>query len=415
MTDMTAPPPRVLDGVRVLDMTQVLAGPACCAMLGALGAEVIKVESSARMDLTRRIGVLDDINASPLFHTNNHNKRSIALNLRGEGGVELAKQLMSHCDVVVEAFRPGILERFGLDYDTLRERMPNLLMISISGNGQDGPEARYGAYAAIFAALGGLAYLTGYPDGMPTEWRGSVDQRVGVTAFQAALAGIHRLRRTGLGGHIDISGRETTTTLIGDAVIAAQASATAPEPMGNEDRIMAPHGCFLTADPESWVALEVGSDAEWEALCEVSGLAAFRDNERFGDGFRRWKQREELNALVGEWMGTQHALGVVERLQARGVAAAPSYRMDQLAEDEHLRSRSAFTRHALSVGAAPDGGSPTYFHMLGAPWSFDGSREAVYEIRKSADFAEDNEYVYRELLGLSDARYRELMEAGVIA
>ena len=163
MTDMTAPPPRVLDGVRVLDMTQVLAGPACCAMLGALGAEVIKVESSARMDLTRRIGVLDDINASPLFHTNNHNKRSIALNLRGEGGVELAKQLMSHCDVVVEAFRPGILERFGLDYDTLRERMPNLLMISISGNGQDGPEARYGAYAAIFRGAG----RAGIPDGIP--------------------------------------------------------------------------------------------------------------------------------------------------------------------------------------------------------------------------------------------------------
>ena len=402
---MTAPPPRVLDGVRVFDMTQVLAGPVCTSMLGALGAEVIKVESSARTDQTRRTGAT--------FHINNHNKRSIALNLRVEGSVELAKQLVSHCDVVLENFRPGVLERFGLDYEALRERRPNLLMVSISGNGQDGPEARYGAYAAIFAALGGLAYLTAYPDGIPTEWRGSVDQRVGVTAFQAALAGIHRLRRTGLGGHISVSGRETTTTLIGNALIAAQASATAPEPMGNEDRIMAPHGCFLTADPESWVALEVGSDAEWEALCEVSGLAASQDDERFGDGFRRWKHRAELNALVSEWMRTQDALDVVERLQARGVVAAPSYRMDQVAEDEHLSRRSAFRRYPLSA-SAPDGGEPTYFHLLAAPWSFDGSRDAVFEIRKMADFASDNEYVYRELLGLSETRYQELVEAGVI-
>ncbi len=411
---MTAPSPRVLDGIRVFDMTQVLAGPACTSMLGALGAEVIKVESSARMDQTRRIGVAEDVNASPTFHTNNYNKRSIALNLRAEGGVELAQQLISHCDVVVEAFRPGVLERLGLDYDALRELKPNLLMVSISGSGQDGPEARYGAYAAIFAALGGLAYLTAYQDGIPTEWRGSVDQRVGVTAFQAALAGIHRLRRTGLGGHIDVSGRETTTTLIGNALISAQASATAPEPMGNEDRIMAPHGCFLTADPESWVALEVGSDAEWEALCEVSGLAASQDDERFGDGFRRWKHREELNALVREWMRTQDALDVVARLQARGVVAAPSYRMDQVAEDEHLRSRSAFRRYPMSDSAAPDGGEPTYFHLMGAPWSFDGSRDDVYEIRKMSDFATDNEYVYRELVGLSETRYRELVEAGVI-
>ena len=393
---MTAPSPRVLDGVRVFDMTQVLAGPVCTSMLGALGAEIIKVESSARTDQTRRTGAN--------FYINNHNKRSITLNLPAEGGVELAKQLVSHCDVVLENFRPGVLERLGFDYDTLRERKPNLLMVSISGNGQDGPEARYGAYAAIFAALGGLAYLTAYPDGIPTEWRGSVDQRVGVTAFQAALAGIHRLRRTGLGGHIDVSGRETTTTLIGNALIAAQASATAPEPMGNEDRIMAPHGCFLTADPESWVALEVRSDAEWEALCEVSGLAASQDDERFG----------ELNALVSERMRTQDTLDVVERLQARGVVAAPSYRMDQVAEDEHLRSRSAFRRYPLSDSAAPDGGEPTYFHLLGAPWSFDGSRDAVFEIRKMADFAADNEYVYRELLGLSETRYRELVKAGVI-
>ena len=410
---MTDQPERPLAGLRVLDFSQVLAGPVCTAMLGALGAEVIRVETTARLDFSRRTYAAAGFTA-PTFHLANHNKRGISLNLQSEEGAGLARSLAGISDLVMQSFRPGVAGRLGLDYQTLRATKPELLMISISGLGQEGPESRYGAYAAIFAALGGLSYLTGYTDGIPTEWRGSVDHRVGVAAFGACLAGLYRLRHTGAGGHIDLAGREVQTTLIGDAVLEAQLSATPPEPMGNEDRIMAPHGCFLSLEPDTWVTVAVGSDAEWQGFCNAAGLVGLQTDELFGDGFRRWKRREELNARAGEWIATQQGDAAVARLQQHGVPASLTLRMDQVAANEHLRGRSVW--HQLQLPEVPSEGVPfrPQVSMIGAPWSFNGSRD-VYQIERGPDFAEGNEYVFLELLGLSRESYDALVDSGVIA
>ena len=410
---MTDEPGGPLAGLRVLDFSMVLAGPACAALLGALGAEVIRVETTARLDLSRRTYAAAGFSA-PAFHLVNHNKRGISLNLQSEEGVGLARRIVGVSDLVVESFRPGVSVKLGLDYQSLQAMKPNLLMISISGNGQEGPEAQYGAYAAIFAALGGLSYLTGYTDGIPTEWRASADHRVGLAAFAACLAGFYRLRHTGAGGHIDLSGREVQTMLIGDAVLEAQVSATPPQPMGNDDRIMAPHGCYLSLDPDTWVTVAVRSDAEWQGFCTAAGLAELQNDELFGDGFRRWKRREELDAMAAEWVATRHGDEAVETLQRHGVPASLTLRMDQAAENEHLRSRSVW--HQLPLPGVPSEGVPFSPHvsMIGAPWSFNGSRD-VYQLERGPNVAEGNEYVFLELLGLSREKYEALIDSGVIA
>lgn len=398
-----------LNGVRVLDFTQVMAGPFCASLLAALGAEVIKVESTARPDAPRVRGVEPDIPVPTGFHTLNHSKRSITLNLGAPGGAELALRLIADCDVVLTAFRPGVLEKFGLDYEHARQVRDDIIMVSVSGYGQRGPYAKFGAYAAIFAAMGGASYLTGYRDGLPTEWRASVDLRVGTVAFASTLAALYRRQRTGRGGHVDLAGRDVVSMLVGDALIAQQ-SGNSPSTTGNEDRIMAPHQVFATANAEEWVALAVGSEAEWQAFCDVSGLTALRDDDLYSDMFRRWKHRTELHGRVAEWMRQQDAGNIVARLQAAGVSATPSYRMDQLLQDEHLIERNFWA----SLDVPLQEGTTKTVNIPGAPWVIDGSR-GFFSPRPGVVLGCDNDHVYRDIVGLSGSEYRELKEAGVIS
>ena len=402
---MTADRQTPLAGIRILDLSMVLAGPYCTSLLAGLGAEVIKVESAMRPDQSRQSGA-----GTLTYDVYNHSKRNIALDLRADGAAELVKELVSKCDVVVEAFRPGVLAKLGLDYAQLRQVKPQLLMVSISGFGQTGPDAQYGAYATIFAAMGGLAFLTGYEQGIPTEWRASADLRVGTVAFATSLAAIYRLRRTGQGGHIDLAGREVISMLIGDSLLTAQSSAIPPGPMGNADRIMSPHQTFRSADPESWVALAVGSDEEWTSFCDVSGLTDLLTDARFADVFRRWKHRDALHERVGQWMRGQDAESVVEQLQERGVAASLCYRMDQLAESAHLASRSLWQELSVVPGA---GSSRESITLIGPPWIIDGARGSGTPTG-AVEAGADNEYVYRQLLGLTEERYASLIASGVI-
>lgn len=406
-----------LSGLRIVDFSMVYAGPLCAAMLGALGAEVIKVESGARLDQTRtRRGKPEDVNidADRTYHIYNHNKRSIALNLQAPGAVDLAKRLIQQSDIVIEAFRPGVMKRLGLDYESLRAIHPKLLMLSISGNGQTGPDAEGGAYAAIFAAQGGLGYLTGYPGGMPTEWRASVDLRVGTAAFVAILAGIDRLLATGEGGHIDVAGREVVGIALGETFIAAQSSTEPLGPTANDDRVMAPCGCFVTDDPETWISLAVATDEEWSRLCSVAGWADLATDPRFADGFRRWRHREELNEIVRAWMQQQDAPTILERLRAAGVVCAPTLRIDQLAGSPHLAARNLWQQYTLPATVEPGEGEEIEVPVVGAPWSFDHADD-FYEVKRAPAFGADNEYVFMDVLGLPRSEYDDLICKKVIA
>ena len=402
---------RPLSGLRVLDFSQVYAGPICAGMLGALGADVIKVESHQRLDTTRRSLLLypgppiSDVDGARKYQLFNHNKRSVLLNLQHDEGRAIAARLAAQCEVVIAAYRPGVLERMGLHYERLRELRRDLLMVSISGNGQDGPEARYATYAAIFAALAGMSHLTSYRDGIPAEYRGSVDMRVGFFAFLATLAGLRHRARTGEGGHIDLSGRECMSAFIGDAFLTSQGSGTQPAPVGNEDECMSPHNCFLTEDGKTWVALAVGSEEEWRAFCAVSGIPGLAEDARFADGFRRWKHREALEQIVSGWMATQDAATVITQLQERGVAATYSYRMDHALHDPHLQERGAFGRHDV-----PPAGPTTFVE---SPWRIEGRADA-YRIERAPRLGEHSESVLREIAGLSQAEYEQAVANGAI-
>ena len=324
---MSAAWEKPLAGVRVLDFAHVLAGPLCTAFLGVLGAEVYKVESWARLDGTRRKRLSDpppsreEVGSHRAFQIMNHDKLGVSLNLQEPEGQALAGRLAEECDVLVEAWRPGVAARFGLDYESVRALNPRIVMLSLSGSGQYGPEAQYAMYAAIFAALGGLTHITGYPDGVPTEYRGSIDYRTGFEALLAVLAGLHRREQTDEGCYIDLAGREVCANLIGDAFVELQATGREPGREGNVDRVMSPHGVYETAEQDSWVALAIGSDDEWRAFCAAGPLPALAEDARFADGFRRWKHREELDALVRgiAWVRIQAAEPLIARLQAAGV------------------------------------------------------------------------------------------------
>ena len=401
-----------LAGVRVLDLAHVLAGPLCTALLGVLGAEVYKVESWARLDGTRRKRLSDpppgreEVGSHRAFQIMNHDKLGVTLNLQHAKGQALARRLAENCDVLVEAWRPGVAAKFGLDYESVRRLNPSIVMLSLSGSGQNGPEARYAMYAAIFAALGGLTHITGYPDGVPTEYRGSIDYRTGFEALLAVLAGLRRREQTGEGCYIDLAGREVCANLIGDAFVELQATGREPGREGNADPIMSPHGVYEAAEEDSWVTLAIGSDDEWRAFCAAGPLLELAEDARFADGFRRWKHREELDALVRAWIHTQAAEPLIARLQAAGVPAGPSARFDQLLRDEHLHERGAtFQRVVEGIGQVT---IPT------PPWRFEGSAELL-AYGPAPGFGEHNEQTFKSLLGLSAEEYGRLCDSGAIA
>ena len=267
----TVAPGRGLDGVRVLDFTWAAAGPYATCLLALLGADVVKVESTRRPDPARR-GFLADyggINRSPNFNEINLNKRSFQVDLSQEDGLDLVHRLVDWADVVVDNFRPGVMARFGLGAAPLLERRPDLLVVSSSANGSTGPDALAAGLASIFGATGGLSEQTGYVDGPPTEIGESTDYRSANAMAVAILAGLLHRARTGQGQYIDLASREVVAASSPDALLAHQLGVDWDVRIGNAHRAMFPHDVYASADADGWVAVAVGDDDEWAALCAV--------------------------------------------------------------------------------------------------------------------------------------------------
>ncbi|MFQ6029604.1 MAG: CoA transferase, partial [Dehalococcoidia bacterium] len=207
-----------LHGVRVADFSVHAAGPFAGVMLASLGADVIKIESAARLDITRRPHTMYGKPPSS-FEQVNANKRSVTLNLKEPRALELALELVRRSDLVLENFRPGVMARLGLGYPQLREVKPDIIMVSLSSNGQTGPESGYAGYAPMFAALGGLGHLTGYPDGPPVELRHAMDHTGGMMAAFAAVAALCARRRAEVGQPVDVSVRDIATSFLGPSLL----------------------------------------------------------------------------------------------------------------------------------------------------------------------------------------------------
>lgn len=385
---------RPLEGVRVADFTLHAAGPFCAHVLSLLGAEVIKIESAMRPDIFRRPHpVYGRMEVSP-FEQVAANKLSITLNLKEPRAIELAKRLVAQCDMVIESFRPGVMQRLGLAYEELCSIRPDVVMVSVSAYGQEGPDRALPGYAPLFGAAGGLGYLTGYSDGPPVEIRHVMDHSVGMTAAFAALAALWQQRTTGRGQHVDVAAGEVASAFVGDALLAA-AFGVPVYRRGNSSDTMAPHGVYPCAGEDAWLSIAVASDDQWQALVSIAGDSRLLD-ERFRTAESRLRHATEIDALLAEWTRTQNSDAAAARLQATGIPACPSWNSAQLATDAHLRARGTIVDFATNEGPRA---------VIGSLFRFSKSQSGLQT--GTPALGEHNDQIFGDLLGLSiDERHR---------
>ncbi len=403
-----APQAAPLKGVRVVDMTWAWAGPHGTQLLGWLGAEVIKVESHARLDHSRMRSLMGGAlqggpDHSPIFNDLNSNKLSITLDLQREEARELLRRLVAESDVLAQNMRPGVMERLGLGYEDLCRVKPNLIMLSQSAVGSTGPERGYAGYAPTFAALAGIADLTGYPDEPPLPLSGSVDLRVGTAGALAVLAALYERSRTGKGAHIDLSSTEVMSAMIGEAFLELSMTGRAPQRTGNRHDVMAPHGCYACAGESEWVSIAVGSEEEWAGLVRVLADPVLAD-ARFADAAARWRNQDQLDEIVERWTRARPADAAVETLQRAGVPATRVHSEESIASDPHVLARGFYpeVEHPV-VGRR---------RVVGVPWRFESADVGIRA--PSPLIGQHNRYVLGDILGLSDAEIERLVADGVV-
>src|SRR3990172_4952839 len=298
-----------LAGVRVADFTWVWAGPFCTMQLAHLGAEVVRVESARRVCLLRNLPPWLEgkpgINRSGYFNQYNQGKRSITLDLSQPEAKEIAERLVAVSDVAAENFAGGVIDRLGLGYDALKRVKEDIIMISMSGYGQTGPESGYVSYGPAQVPLAGMSSLTGYAGWQPMHVGMSYgDPNAGRHAAFAVLAALLYRERTGRGQYIDMNGSQ-------------------PPRSGNRDPWMAPHGIFRCDGEDQWLSIACGSDDVWRSLCAAMGQPDLADDPRFRTLAGRKANEDALEALVEGRTSTQDPMAATELLQAAGVAAFP--------------------------------------------------------------------------------------------
>ncbi len=341
-----------LAGVRVLDLTNVLAGPFCTYQLALMGAEVIKIEQPGRGDLARRLGADPEAAERGMgasFVAVNGGKQSMTLDLKQAQGKAILKRMVAEADVLVENYRPGVMGRLGLGYDVLRPLRPALVYCAISGFGQDGPLAHRPAYDQIVQGMAGVMSITGDAATAPLRVGFPMSDTVGgLTAAFAVAAALLGARQTGQGCLIDVSMLEATLATMGWVVSNHLNAGTAPQPMGNANFTAAPSGTFKTADGPLNIA--ANEDKQFVALCAVLGAPSLADDPRFADRHARKRHRTALTAAIEPLLARQGAAAWDALLVAAGVPSGQVLSVPEIIAHPHLQGRGF-----VADMAAPDG------------------------------------------------------------
>ncbi len=390
----------ILKGVRILDLTWVLAGPYATRLLADFGAEVIKIQSQK----TARGA---ESNSTGYFNTWNRNKRSITLNMEDAEAKELFLKLIKVSDVVVENFSPRVMSNWGLTYEKLREVKSELIMVSISGFGQTGPWRDFVAFAPTIHALSGLTYLTSFvPESPIGVGFAHADAVVGLYAAFAVLVALEHRDLTGQGQYIDLSEYEAMCSFLGPTLLESDLFQKDILPGGNHPEYIqaAPYGCYPCAGEDKWCVIAVCAEAEWMALCQVLGNPAWVHEERFSNGERRRKHAGELDQLLKQWTAQRTREEVVTELQKAGVPAGLVQDAEDLAKDPQLRSREFFSslEHPI-LGPTVVDRSPIHFQ-----------EKEIKSWKAAPLLGEDNHYVFKELVGLKESEFSEYVKKGVI-
>jgi crotonobetainyl-CoA:carnitine CoA-transferase CaiB-like acyl-CoA transferase len=390
----------------VVGFTHVAAGPYCTLQLGALGAEVIKVESRTRMDIWRWDKNRDP-ERSARFVDHNKNTRSVTLNLKAEAGRALAMELVAKSDVVIENYSAGVIDRLGLGYDVLARDHPELIMVHMSGLGSTGPRSSYVTFGPSQMAMSGMTHLWNHrereePVGSQTSYP---DYLVGAYAAYAVVAALVDRDLEGRGRELDLIQLDVVETSMGGAVVAAANRIVEVARKGNTDDRQVPHDAYPCAGGnDDWCVISVRNDGEWQALVQTMGSTAATD-PRFATAEGRLAARAEVDALVTGWTRGLTAREVMDRCQASGVPAGMVATGRDLAENPHFRERGFLLEmeHAM-MGPVRLPGPPM---RLG--------REPLPVWRLGPLLGEDNDYVLGEVLGRGPEEIARLQAEGVVA
>ena len=406
--------PGPLEGVRIIEMGQLIAIPFAMKMLADMGAQVIRLESVARLESYRSDSVYqNDIsgefwNKGANFYEQNRNKLGVTLDLSKPEGLQVLRNLVSIADVFSENFTPRVIKNFGLEYGDLRKIKPDIIMVSSTGYGFYGPWSNFGATGPATEGAAGLAYQTGYLGSGPVMAEiPYTDYTSGEhTVFAVMAALMHRLR-TGQGQFVDISQTQATSSTIPEVLMDFSANGRSGQRIGNQDTVMSPHGCYPCRGDDRWITIAVATDEEWQAVCRVLGQNGWAADPRFEDSLSRWKNRDELDALIGTVTSTWDAHELMHALQKDGVAAGAVLDSKDLLFDPHLGQRNFYevVTHHESTGIPP-------LPYAGRPWKL--SKTPAVNSQPAPLMGEHNNLVLSGLLGKTAEEMAELEEAGII-
>lgn len=418
----------LLSGVRVLDLTQYLSGPSCTRLLAALGADVIKVEFGPLGDPSRTLPVVRD-GRSAYYVQQNRGKRSLGVDFARPEAIELVAQLAARCDVLVENFGPGVLERRGLDHETLCARHPRLIFASISGFGKTGSLSHLPGYDLIGQAFSGMMYVTGEPDGAPQATGSPIaDVAAGLTTFASIGHALYARERTGRGQRIDVSLIEPLVFMHSIAVMAPSASGGTfrQERTGRHFGVVTPSGTFR--GPQGWVVLQV-LDPQWPRLCAAMGRPELADHPDYATTAARAERSEHINEMVENWMRsfpTDAAL--LAHLEAHRLPAAPVLDPATAADhpwfrqrgavvdvDDEMLGRIAVTGLPMHLSDLDDAAERAAADAGGGADGADGADGAAAAIDRPAPLlGQHNAEILSELLGLDAAEIDALHRSGVL-
>ncbi|MDG2335594.1 MAG: CoA transferase [Myxococcota bacterium] len=399
-----------LEGVKVANFGWVWAGPVTGQTLGFLGADVLKIESYARVDMTRSLPPFAGGERDPNRSLSNNacwaGNGSVSINLKQEGARELALQLIAECDVVVENFGPGVMERLGLGYEELKKVREDVIMFSMPAAGLYGPLKDVRTYGLSLTSTTGLDSLVGYEEGdiVPVENAFS-DPYNGIFGAFAILTALAHRRRTGQGQQIDFSQQEAVMQMVGPAFSDYVLNQRVAGPLGNQHPLAmaAPHGVFPCAGDDRWISIVAQEESEWSGLVSAMGHPEWASQDEFADIESRLANIQALHAKIGEWTAGFDDRELAETLQAAGVAAAPVLGVDDLLDDPHYKARQTFIEVDHPLGYRET--------IYNAYVKLSRSEPRVFP---GPSIGQDNDRVFLELLGLDEADYQTLKENKVI-
>lgn len=403
--DIPQTPAQALQGLKVVECATVIAAPLCGRLLADFGAEVIHVEHPEKGDDLRHFGFTTD-GVNPWWKYYARNKKMVTLNISKPQGREILFRLLEDADIFVENFRPGRLEDWGIRYEDLAEINPRLIMIRVSGFGQTGPYSSQPGFGTLIEAMSGFAHITGEPDGPPTLPQFALaDSFAGCYATMAAMFAVyHRdVIGTGKGQMIDVSLWESLFSMLGPNVLVNQMTGQAPMRIGNRAPTSAPRNIYQTKD-HRWVALAGSTPATAIRLFHAIGMPEMAENPRFSTNPARLQNVEELDAIMGGWIGARTLDEVTALLRENSVPVGPVFDVSDIVANPHAQARNM-------VVESPDGDGPP-LKMEGVFPKMTGTPGTVHHAGR--EMGADNAEIFEQRLGLSSAALAALKNEGVI-